>query len=103
MNAFSMALKILFRDKNISKEAIFYPKIGQNKTVRVILKQPDLYQEIGQSFIKTSTFLLEVQRSDCPILCEGDQFQMGTVLYTIQGQPLLDNENLIWKVDCYAS
>jgi len=103
MTAFSSAIQTLFNDRNIAKDAFFLPMIGSNKSVRVITRAPDVYQNIGQSVIETPSLVLEVQVADCPSVVQGDQFMIDGITYKAQGTPRRDSERLIWQVDCYAT
>jgi len=103
MNVFHSAMQRLFNDLNLSTEAKFIPQIGVSKSVRVITRAPDVYQNIGQSVIETPSLVLEVQVADCPTLCQGDQFLIDSDTYTVQGEPRRDSERLFWQADCYAS
>lgn len=103
MSAFDTAMKQLFSDQNLAEEAIFIPLAGPNKVVWVIARAPDVYQNIGQSVIRTPSFVLEVQVADCPILVSGDKFLIRNVTYEVQGEPRRDSEHLIWQVDLYET
>ena len=102
MAAFETAIQALFNDRNLSKPAFFLPMLGANRSVRVITRAPDLYQNIGQSVIETPSLVLEVQVSDCPTIVPGDQFMIDGITYKTQARPRRDPERLIWQVDCYA-
>lgn len=103
MTAFSTAMTALFNDVNVSKPAFFLPVLGANRSVRVITRAPDLYQNVGSSVIETPTLVLEVQVADCPALVPGDQFMIDGVTYSVQGMPRRDSERLVWQADMYAS
>lgn len=103
MTAFSSAIQVLFNDRNIAKGAFFLPMMGSNRSVRVITRAPDVFQNVGSSVIETPTMLVEVQITDCPTVVPGDQFIIDGITYKTQGMPRRDNERLVWQVDCYAS
>lgn len=103
MTAFSIAMAALFNDRNVSKPAFFLPMMGSNRSVRVITRAPDVYQNVGSSVIETPTLVLEVQIADCPSLVQGDQFMIDGITYKVQGVPRRDSERLVWQVDVYAS
>ena len=103
MTAFETAIKALFNDGNLAVDAVFIPQTGVPKTVRVITRAPDVYQNIGQSIIETPSLVLEVQVTDCPSVTPGDRFIVDAAAYTVQGEPRRDAERLFWQVDCYAS
>jgi hypothetical protein len=102
MTAFSTAMQALFNDLNVSKPAFFLPMMGVNRSVRVITRAPDIFQNIGDSVIESPTLVVEVQVSDCPDIVPGDQFMIDGITYKTQARPRRDPERLIWQVDCYA-
>ena len=97
--AFDIAAATLFADPNLAQNATFIPQVGGNVPVRVILRALDAFQKIGTSAIETSTQMLEVKVADCPLIKPGDQFLIGSTTYTVQGEPLRDETQLVWKVD----
>lgn len=103
MSAFDTAMQALFADGNLAVSATYIPLIGGSKTVRVVTRTPDLYQNIGQSVVQTPSLVLEVQLADCPSLAAGDIFTINAVNYTVQGTPVRDELRLTWKADMYAS
>jgi len=102
MTAFSTAMAALFNDRNVSKPAFFLPMLGANRSVRVIIRAPDIFQNVGASVIETPTLVVEVQVSECPNIVPGDQFMIDGITYKTQARPRRDPERLIWQVDCYA-
>ncbi len=103
MTAFSSAIQVLFNDRNIAKDAFFLPMMGSSRSVRVIIRAPDVFQDVGGSVIETPTLVVEVQVSECPNIVPGDQFMIDGITYKTQARPRRDPERLIWQVDCYAS
>ena len=74
MSVFDTAMQALFADQNLAVTVTFIPQRGENQTVRVITRAPDLYQNIGQSVMHTPSLVLEVQMADCPTITPGDIF-----------------------------
>jgi hypothetical protein len=103
MTVFESAIKALFADPNMAQDASFLPQGGGIAWVRVVMHAPDVFQTVGSSIIETSTRTLEVKVSDCPLIAPGDQFQIGSTLYTVQGEPRRDDLQLTWQVDVYAA
>lgn len=101
--AFETATNAIFADVNLAESASFMPRSGGLAWVRVIKRAPDAYQKVGTSMIETPSLTLEVKVSDCPTIVPGDQFQIGSTIYTVQGEPLKDELNLAWTVDLYAA
>lgn len=102
-NVFDTAMQVLFADANLAKEATFIPLQGQSRSVRVITRAPDVYQNVGQSVVHSPSLVLEVQVSDCPAIVQGDGFLLDSITYIVQGEPRRDSERLVWQVDLYAS
>ena len=103
MSAFDTIIATLFADGNLATDATFLPQGGGRSPVRVIVRAPDVFQKMGSSTIETPTTMLEVKVVDCPSLAPGDQFQIGSTTYTVQGEPRRDESHLTWQVDVYAS
>lgn len=103
MTAFESAIKALFADLNMAKDAIYVPLQGENRPVRVVIRAPDVFANVGRSVIETPSAMLEVQVTDCPVLVPGDSFIVGAVTYTVQGEPRRDSEQLTWQADLYAA
>ena len=103
MSAFDTAMQALFNDANLAVDATFTPLSGPAKVVRVITRAPDVFQDVGQSFIETPTLTLEVRVVECPALTQGDQFTINSINYKVQGEPRRDSERLVWQVDVYAA
>jgi hypothetical protein len=103
MTAFETAMAVLFNDRNLSKDAFFLPMMGTNRSVRVITRAPDVFQNVGSSVIEASTLVVEVQIAECPAIVAGDQFMIDGITYKTQGTPRRDSERLVWQVDCYAN
>lgn len=103
MSVFNTAIQALFNDRNLAVDAAFIPQVGVSKPVRVITRAPDVYQNAGQSVIETPSLVLEAQVTDCPAICQGDQFIIDMIAYTVQGEPRRDSVRLVWQVDCHAA
>ena len=100
MSAFDTAMQALFNDANLAVDATFTPLSGPAKVVRVITRAPDVFQDVGQSFIETPPLTLAVRVVGCPALTQGDQV---TINSKVQGEPRRDSERLVWQVDVYAA
>ncbi len=100
---FDIATATLFADPNLAQDATFLPKAGGLTWVRIVMRSPDAFSKVGSSFVESSSHALEVKVSDCPLIVPGDQFQVGTTIYTVQGEPRRDELNLTWQADVYAS
>ncbi len=100
MTAFAAAIDALFADPNLGLDAV-YRAGGADPavTVRVILRRPDRVGEFGETRIVTETLLIDVRVSEAAAPTEGDTFDVGGVLYVIQGAPIRDAARLVWTVE----
>lgn len=103
MNAFSAMLDQLFADPNMAQDAI-HTRTGEviqpSKTVRAVIRQPDVTAEpFGQPVSSAST-LLEIRVAEVPDRpASGDTFRIGAVTYTVQGTPQRDPDRLVWTIE----
>lgn len=102
-NVFTQAIRALFANPSLARDAVYIPQLGDNRPVRVIVRAPDVFANIGDSVINLPTLILEVQVSECPNPAPGDQFLIGQNSYVIQGEPRRDSEQLTWLVDLHAA
>jgi len=103
MTAFNTAIKAIFADPNMAKDATYIPVQGANRPVRVVVRAPDMFENVGSSVIESASTTLEVQVSDCPDLAPGDRFLIDKTTYVVQGEPRRDSEQLTWQVDLYEA
>jgi hypothetical protein len=100
---FETAIRTLFANPNLARDATYIPQQGNNRPVRIIVRAPDVFANIGDSVIDLPTLILEVQVSECPNPAPGDHFLIGQNSYVVQGEPRRDSEQLTWQVDLHAS
>ena len=101
MNAFDVAINTLFNDSNMKTAVVHIPisSDSQSKKVNVILYRPDALINVAESFVVSSALVIEVLASDCPEVSTGDKFMIQDKLYTVQGEPKLNSNNLVWRID----
>lgn len=102
-NVFGQAVRALFANSDLARNAIYVPPVGDNRPVRVIVRAPDVFADVGESVIGLPTLILEVQVAECPNPAPGDQFLIGQNTYVVQGEPRRDAEQLTWQVDLHAA
>lgn len=102
-NVFGQAVRTLFANSDLARDAVYIPQLGGNSPVRVIVRAPDVFANVGESVIDLPTLVLEVQVAECPDPAPGDKFLIGKNTYVVQGEPRRDAEQLTWQVDLYAA
>jgi hypothetical protein len=103
MNAIAAAVDVLFADPNIGKDATWRAGgAGGGVAVRVVFRAPDQVANFGGGrFVATGRFV-DVRISEVPTLQPGDTFEIGSATYVVQGEPLADDDNLIWSAEVRA-
>ena len=100
MNAFAIAIDRIFADANMAVDALWLAGgIGPGVPVRVIRKLPDEVTPFGAGRILSETTVLEARIADMPTPAPGDLIQIGAEAFTLQGEPKLDSERLIWTLN----
>jgi len=100
MTAFATAMNVIFGDPNMAVDAIWFAGgTGPGVAVRVIRKSPDEITPFGVGRILSETTRLDARVSDLPTPEPGDLINIGAESFTIQGEPTLDRERLIWTLD----
>jgi hypothetical protein len=99
MNVFGIAVDTLFADPNLRDVAVYLPAHGVSKNVYVISHKPDAFVQVGESFVATPTLVIDVRVADCPSVSPGDRFLIANRMYTVQGEPKLENDNLVYRID----
>jgi hypothetical protein len=104
MNAFAAAVDLLFVDPNIGRDATWrVGGAGAGVAVRIVFRAPDSVNDYGGGrFVATSRFV-DVRISEAPGLAPGDTFEIGSATHVVQGEPLADDDNLIWSAEVRAA
>ena len=96
MNAFAIAMNIIFADANMAVDALWFAGgTGPGVSVRVIRKSPDEITPFGAGRILSETTLLDARIADMPTPAPGDLIRIGLKDFILQGEPKLDRERLI--------
>jgi hypothetical protein len=100
MNAFATAINMIFADANMAVDAIWFAGgTGPGIAVRVIRKSPDEVTPFGAGRILSETTQLDARVADLATPAPGDLIQIGAETFTLQGEPKLDRERLIWTLN----
>ena len=100
MNAFSTAMNVIFADANMAVDAIWFAAgTGPGIAIRVIRKSPDEITPFGVGRILSEITQLDARMADMPTPSPGDLIQIGAETFTLQGEPKLDRERLIWTLN----
>jgi len=103
MSALASALGILFRDRNMSAQALYRAGgAGDGVAVRVVKRAPDRLGNFGEGRFVTDSVMIDVRLSEVPALEPGDTFEIAGQLYEVRGEPVRDSERLIWAAEARA-
>jgi hypothetical protein len=100
MNAFTTAVDRIFADRNMAVDALWLAGgTGPGVAIRVIRKSPDEIIPFGAGRILSETTQFDARVADMPTPAPGDLIQIGGENFTLQGEPKLDRERLIWTLN----
>ncbi len=103
MNAIAGAIDALFADPNIGKDAIWRAGgAGAGIGVRVVFRAPDATSNFGGGRFVARTRFLDVRVSEIPGIEAGDSFEIGDETLVVHGEPIIDDDHLIWSVEVRA-
>lgn len=100
MSAFSAALDAIFADPNLAADATWRSaRGGPLLPCRVILARPDSLSTFGDAQIVSDTVRLDVRSGEIAAPCNGDRVQVGSEIFTLQGEPRRDRLRLVWQCE----
>ena len=100
MSAFATAMNVIFADANMAVDVIWFAGgTGPGVAVRVIRKSPDEITPFGAGRVLSETTQLDVRVADIPTPAPGGLIQIEAETFTLQGEPKLDRERLIWTLN----
>ena len=99
MNAFAAAIEMLFADPNIGIEAIYTSDGGAPVLVRAVVRRPDEVTSFGDARLRSETTRIDLRVAEVPNPRPGDQLEIDSEAFLIQGEPVRDSERLVWTVD----
>ncbi len=98
MNAFAVAVEMLFADPNIGVEAIYTSDGGAPVLVRVVALRADAVTEFGDARLWSETTRIDLRVAEVPNPRPGDRIEIDSDTFLIQGEPVRDRERLVWTV-----
>ena len=102
--AITTAVDMLFTDPNIGRDATWRAGgIGAGVTVRIVFRAPDAVANYGGGRFVAQSRFIDVRTVEVPNLASGDNFEIGSATYAVQGEPLADDDNLIWSAEVRAT
>ena len=98
------ALDALFTDANIGRDAIWRAGgAGAGVNVRLVYRAPDATSSFGGGRFVAQSRFIDVRTSEVPVIAPGDTFEIGGTTYVVQGEPMRDDDNLIWSAEVRAA
>lgn len=100
MSAFAHATAVLFRDPNLTQEALWRSGgAGAPVAVRVMLRRADAVTGFGEGRFVTDSVMIDVECAALGALAPGDTFEIDGVIYEVRGEPLRDTLRHVWKAE----
>ena len=97
---FATALDDLFADASIARDGVYRAGgTGTGIPVRVVLRRPDRIGDFGDTRLLTETAVFDVRVSDVAAPAAGDPVEVDELVYVIRGEPVRDEERLVWTVE----
>lgn len=104
MTAFSVAMRMIFADRNMAADAVWYPGgTGPGVAIRAVESAPDEVQDFGQSRVASATLKVDVRVSEMTTPAKGDVIMIGAARYMVQSAPRKDALALIWELALVAA
>lgn len=99
-SAIAAAVDLLFTDANIGRDATWRAgDTGTGVAVKVVFRAPDTTANFGGGRFVAQSRFVDVRISEVPVLAPGDTFEIGSATYVVQGEPMRDDDNLIWSAE----
>jgi hypothetical protein len=100
LSAITAAVDALFTDPNIGRDALWRDGgNGAGVAVRVVFRAPDTVANYGGGRFVAQSRFVDVRTADLATLGVGDTFEIGGNLYVVQGEPMRDDDNLVWSAE----
>lgn len=104
MTVIAEALDALFTDANIGRDAIWRAGgAGAGVNVRVVFRAPDTATSFGGGRFVAQSRFIDVRISEISVLVADDTFEITSATYVVQGEPMRDDDNLIWSAEVRAA
>ncbi|MBK8909222.1 MAG: hypothetical protein IPM60_15480 [Rhodospirillales bacterium] len=98
MSALAVGVEALFGDSNLATDAVCAPG-GGALDVRVVSRRPDEVVGFGDTRIHTATAVFDVRVSEVSMPVDGDVLEVGGERFVVQGEPVKDQDGLVWTLD----
>lgn len=99
MTAFAAIVDALFADPNIGREAVYIADGGAPVLVRIVSRLADAITDFGDARLWSETTRIDLRVADVANPRPGDRIEIDGDAFLIQGEPVRDNERLVWTVD----
>ena len=100
MSAFANATAALFRDPNLTQDALWRSGgAGVPVALRVMLRRPDAVTGFSEGRFVTESVMIDVECAALGTLASGDTFEIAGVIYEVRGEPLRDALRHVWKAE----
>jgi len=99
MSAFGAALDTLFADSNLGRDAVYHAQGSSPVTIRVMARRADQVLDFGDTRVHTGNIMFDVRVSEVPDPGPGDVLEINGESFSIQGEPVRDQERLVWTLD----
>ncbi len=96
---FESALKLLFADPNIGRDAVHITDGGVPALVRVVARRADAVTEFGDARLWSETTRIDLRVAEVSNPRPGDRIEIDGDAFLVQGEPVRDRERLVWTVD----
>ena len=101
MTAFAALFETLFANPDMAVDAVWRRAgTGAPVSVRLVAARPDDILDLGATKLRRNLAKFQVRQAELADPLAGDIFEIGALLYRVQGQPIADRDRLIWSLDC---
>jgi hypothetical protein len=100
-----MSIKMQFREalntlfQHLSTPALYKPAFGEEISISVITKHPDMVLGLREVSILTSTQIFEIRVSELSECKEEDTLEVEGILYQFLSPPRKDLHHLLWIIE----
>ena len=97
-----LVITSLLDDPTLTVEAIYTPKVGDVRPIRLVQRKPSEIVGFQTTPIATETFKFRARASDFTGLAQpsiGDEFEIDSAIYEIQSEPIRSASGLTYSFD----
>lgn len=99
MSVFAAAIDILFTDRNMARDAVYFANGGSPTLIRAVMRRADDVTSFGAAQLWSETTRIDLRVAEVPNPHPGDRVEIDGAAFNIQGEPVRDRERLVWTVD----